>query len=781
MDKPGKIAEGVLSLTLEIIYLLTGEDYKMVKKSRDHVTAIRNTPLSEGCRSSIPILKLQSPSLGQKKRNEKILDLTKKIIHLLTGEVPVRYEDIVVCFTMEEWDYIERHKDPYKDIVTEDQQSSSLKAKERLIKYGKKDEKPKSNEKKSNTHRSFNNWLQAFAIYSAILGERYPKLCSGLFPHIDIILEAYRPHNTNGCIKLLERFFAICNDFSIPLANEKTVYPCTSLEFWGILIDSDNMQCCLPLDKISKLCSALLTCIDKEKVTLKELQSLLEMLNFALRIITMEKSHDHIPKTKPGSRIQKLAKKVNSQKQKGFTGRNHKPVKKQSPHSKCSTADSDISFGENDIQADIKDIPDKEESRTLSKGEHKADATGHPSMDQTSQEEGNLTDSDEGSQGASEEGVEKDMDATTRRGKQPNISCNQCSKQFTCKSAFIAHYKTHSEPDSYSCKDCGKCFTKKWRYVVHQRSHTGEKLFFCSECEKSFTCKSYLVRHQRVHTGKRPHVCKECGRRFFGSSHLARHLRLHTGEKPFSCMECGKCFTDRGSSLKHQQVHTGEKPFSCSECGKCFASKGSIVVHLRTHTGERPFECLECGLCFSDKSRLCKHQNTHVGVKPFSCTECGRSFARNAHLMRHQRTHTGEQPYSCSECDRRFTNKVNLVSHTKTHTGERPFSCPECGKSFVFNAQLVVHQRTHTGEKPYTCTHCEAKFCSKPNLVKHIRIHTGEKPFPCTQCDKCFRRKSHLAVHVKTHSRDSGFSCKECGKSFRFKGFLDRHAKIHEK
>ena len=40
--------------------------------------------------------------------------------------------------------------------------------------------------------KTFQNWLQAFCIYAAVLGERFPEKCSGLFQHVDIIAEAFR-------------------------------------------------------------------------------------------------------------------------------------------------------------------------------------------------------------------------------------------------------------------------------------------------------------------------------------------------------------------------------------------------------------------------------------------------------------------------------------------------------------------------------------------------------------------------------------------------------------
>ncbi|XP_077323407.1 uncharacterized protein LOC143957129 [Lithobates pipiens] len=117
------MTEKILNLTLEIIYLLTGEYFGPLKKPGEQVSLLNssNPQHLEGWHKNPHLMEPPPPSLTPEKDNKKILEITQKMIELLTGEVPIRCQDVTVYFSMEEWEYIEGHKDLYKDVMMENQ------------------------------------------------------------------------------------------------------------------------------------------------------------------------------------------------------------------------------------------------------------------------------------------------------------------------------------------------------------------------------------------------------------------------------------------------------------------------------------------------------------------------------------------------------------------------------------------------------------------------------------------------------------------------------------
>ena len=90
---------------------------------------------------------------------------------------------------------------------------------------------------------------------------------------------------TQQCEHALYSFIKMCSDINIPIKHSKTVNPCTVITFLGIELDSVKMESRLPRDKVEKIKTLLNEFMGLQKVTLKQLQSLLGVLNFACRVV----------------------------------------------------------------------------------------------------------------------------------------------------------------------------------------------------------------------------------------------------------------------------------------------------------------------------------------------------------------------------------------------------------------------------------------------------------------------------------------------------------------
>ena len=88
-----------------------------------------------------------------------------------------------------------------------------------------------------------------------------------------------------ACQSALNLFLKICEDIGVPISMEKTFGPSQSMPFVGIQLDTVLMEASLPEDKVIKFSKLLDEIMSTKTSTLKEVQSLTGMLNFACGII----------------------------------------------------------------------------------------------------------------------------------------------------------------------------------------------------------------------------------------------------------------------------------------------------------------------------------------------------------------------------------------------------------------------------------------------------------------------------------------------------------------
>ncbi|KAM3921450.1 LOW QUALITY PROTEIN: uncharacterized protein RB166_010831 [Leptodactylus fuscus] len=485
MDKD-KMTEKILHLTLEILHQLTGEDYTVVKKTS---SGRCQAPVSEGWgRTLSPIPGPPPHSLIHEEINgQKILELTNKMIELLTGEVPIRCQDVTVYFSMEEWEYLEGHKDVYKEVMMEDQQPLTSAV-------------PSS--KRTSPERCPSPLLLQDCLLYLVedlnninAPETYVR---GKEESTEDIPTGDRP---DDCTRSSEEHLISSN---------------YKADDGGITQDTYEEHAIIP-----NIPSPL------HSQDLSSLSSIHILSSNPSQTVTQEKIHKE---EKPYS-CSECGKCFTS---KSDLVKHQKTHKGEKPYL-CSECGKCFSYESKFLMHKRSHTGEKPYSCSecgkcfTSKSDlvkHQRIHTGEKPY--SCSECGNCFTS-------------KSNLVTHRRfhtGEKP-YSCSECGKCFTIKSDLVKHHRSHTGEKPYSCSECGKCFTSKSDLVKHHSSHTGEKPYSCSECGKCFTRKSVLVKHYRSHTGEKPYSCSECGKCFISKSNLVTHQRIHTGEKPYLVQNVG--------------------------------------------------------------------------------------------------------------------------------------------------------------------------------------------------------------------------------------------------
>ena len=93
------------------------------------------------------------------------------------------------------------------------------------------------------------------------------------------------PQTQNQCSRHLSTLTGLCEQLSIPLAEDKREGPTTLLEYLGILLDSSALKAQLPADKLQDIKSSLARWSLRSQCTKQELLSLIGTLSFAAKVV----------------------------------------------------------------------------------------------------------------------------------------------------------------------------------------------------------------------------------------------------------------------------------------------------------------------------------------------------------------------------------------------------------------------------------------------------------------------------------------------------------------
>ncbi|XP_068115436.1 zinc finger protein 773-like [Hyperolius riggenbachi] len=554
----------LLNLILEVYTLLTGEDYLMsINVCGESLLASSSLHRP----SPIPVSPhhcLMPYSLTpEKRKKKKILEITRKIMELLTGEVPIRCQDAAVYFSMEECQYIEGHQDLYMDAMMENQTSSSC---------------LKMEQKKVNLNDTIVNLTQE--IICLLTGESFPPVKCG--DHVTIPMPS--PHSLISEGHTKQKILEVTRKMMELLTGEVPIR-CQDVAVYFSMEEWQYIEGHQDLYKDAMMENQLLTPLAQRPSIRNpsETRSSISSDHIMTDNDLTDDSSDEIP---------------------------HKATAHPEDHSNDESPPPPPREGSHDEEQQKKGFSCSECGKCFGCiSELERHQRSHMGEKSYSCPECGKCFAQKSSLGKHK----KYHTAEEQNGGRPH-KCSECGKSFRLKLALAVHQRSHTGEKLFLCPECGKCFLDKSNLRKHQQLHSGKK-YSCSECGRQFNTKSSFWKHQRNHIGINPYSCSECGKGFNYQSDLLRHQQTHTGEKPYACSECGKCYARPSTLLRHVRIHTGETPHSCPECGKCFSRKEALITHIQLHTGVRPYVCSECGKGFTNSSNLTAHQKCHMAEK----------------------------------------------------------------------------------------------------------------------------------------------------------------------
>ncbi|XP_063805708.1 oocyte zinc finger protein XlCOF7.1-like isoform X2 [Pseudophryne corroboree] len=443
MDK-SLMNEKILSLTMEIIYLLIG-DYTVVKKtSRECDTPSSHSRVSGGLsRTQSPItVPLPHSLIDERHNDQKILELTNKIIQLLTGEVPIRCEDVTVYFSMKEWEYIEEHRGLYKDVMMENHRPLT------------------SLDGASNRNTPERSPRPLYSQDDTTENHSVPQEGQG---EVSINIKVEDIKEEEETYVMIDQQ---CKEEEIPTDISTDGHSSGGNTSGGHLVVPSE---CKKEDDEATLDSPV------EKPITPNIHPVPPSADLPFGV----DNHEQFFSDKSDLATHNTARRGYKTYQCFECGKHFSHNADLKRHHRIHTGEKPFVCSE----------CGKRFTQKSALVYHRRTHTGEKPF---------------ACLDCGKSFAHKSILVNHRRvhsGEKP-FSCSDCGKCFACKSYLTDHQRTHTGLKPFLCSECHKCFTHKSDLNKHVRIHTGERPYACPECGKGFTQRANLTVHQKVHMVK---------------------------------------------------------------------------------------------------------------------------------------------------------------------------------------------------------------------------------------------------------------------------------------